>query len=44
VAELMRRVFAIDVLECPRCQAAMKILAQSDPPDTAILDQAEPQE
>ena len=33
-AELMRRVFAIDVLECPRCQRPMKILAQIHPPDT----------
>ena len=33
-AELMRRVFAIDVLQCPRCQAPMKILAQIHPPQT----------
>ena len=33
-AELMRRVFAIDVLECPRCQGPMKILAPIHPPDT----------
>jgi hypothetical protein len=33
-AELMRRVFAIDVLGCPRCQGPMKILAPIHPPDT----------
>lgn len=33
-AELMRRVIAIDVLECPRCQVAIKILVQIQPPDT----------
>jgi hypothetical protein len=33
-AELMRRVFAIDVLEWPRCQGPMKVLAQIHPPDT----------
>jgi hypothetical protein len=33
-AELMRRVFAFDVLECPRCQGPMKILAPIHPPDT----------
>lgn len=26
-AELMKRVFAIDVLECPDCQGKMKIIA-----------------
>jgi hypothetical protein len=26
-AELMRRVFAIDVLECPRCHGRMRVLA-----------------
>ena len=31
----MRRVFAVDVLECPRCQSRMRILAQIHPPDTA---------
>jgi hypothetical protein len=37
--ELMRRVFAIDVLECPRCGGAIKILAAIHPPETtaAIL-------
>jgi hypothetical protein len=37
--ELMRRVFAIEVLECPRCGGAMKILAAIHPPETtaAIL-------
>jgi hypothetical protein len=35
----MRRVFAIDVLECPRCGGAMKILAAIHPHETtaAIL-------
>lgn len=31
-AELMRRVFAIDVLECPRCGEPMRILAAIHPP------------
>src|SRR2546426_4919253 len=26
-AELMKRVWALDVLECPRCQGRMRILA-----------------
>lgn len=30
-AELMRRVFAVDVLECPRCDGAMRILAAIHP-------------
>ena len=30
----MRRVFEIDVLQCPRCQGPMKILAQIHPPQT----------
>jgi hypothetical protein len=34
-AELMRRVFAVDVLECPRCHGPMRILAALHPPDTA---------
>ena len=34
-AELMQRVFAVDVLECPRCQGPMRILAAIHPPDTA---------
>ena len=35
----MKRVFAIDVLECPRCRGRMRILAAIQPPDTtsAIL-------
>ena len=39
-AELMRRVFALDVLECPRCGGPMRILAEIHPPDAtrAILD------
>ena len=31
----MRRVFAVDVLERPRCHGPMKILAGIHPPDTA---------
>jgi hypothetical protein len=34
-ADLMRRVFAVDVLECPRCHGPMRILAAIHPPDTA---------
>jgi hypothetical protein len=34
-ADLMRRVFAIDVLECPRCGGSMRILAAIHPPETA---------
>jgi hypothetical protein len=36
----MRRVFAIDVLECPRCGAPMRILAAIHPPKAtrAILE------
>jgi hypothetical protein len=39
-AELMRRVFEIDVLECPQCGAALRILAAIHPPETttAILE------
>jgi hypothetical protein len=39
-AELMRRVFAVDVLECPLCSGAMRILAAIHPPDAtrAILE------
>jgi hypothetical protein len=39
-AELLRRVFAIDVLECPRCGGRMRLLAAIQPPDVtqAILD------
>ena len=35
----MRRVFAVDVLECPRCGGEMRILAAIHPPETtaAIL-------
>jgi hypothetical protein len=38
--ELMQRVFAVDVLRCPQCGAAMRIIAEIHPPDTtrAILD------
>jgi len=39
-ATLMRRVFATDVLECPKCGGKMKILATIHPPEatTAILE------
>jgi hypothetical protein len=39
-AKLMQRVFAIDVLECPRCRGKMKILATIHPPKAtaAILE------
>jgi len=39
-AELMRRVFEVDVLECPDCGGAMRILAAIHPPEAtrAILD------
>jgi hypothetical protein len=39
-AVLMRRVFAVDVLECPKCGGKMKILATIHPPEatTAILE------
>jgi len=33
-AELMRRVFAVDVLECWHCHGRMRILAAIHPPDT----------
>jgi len=38
-AELLRRVFAVDVLECPRCGGRMRLLAAIQPPDVtqAIL-------
>ena len=39
-AELMRRVFEVDVLECPECGGAMRILSAIHPPEAtrAILD------
>jgi hypothetical protein len=39
-ADLLRRVFAIDVLECPRCGARTRLLAAIHPPDatSAILE------
>ena len=39
-AELMKRVWALDVLECPRCQSRMRFLAAIHPPETTrkILD------
>lgn len=38
-AELMRRVFAIDVLECPKCQGRMRVLTAIHSPEAiqAIL-------
>jgi hypothetical protein len=33
-AELMKRVWALDVLECPRCQSRMRIVAAIQPPET----------
>jgi hypothetical protein len=32
-AELMKRVWALDVLECPRCLGRMRMLAAIHPPD-----------
>ena len=32
-AKLMRRVFAVDVLECPRCGGRMRLLAVTHPPE-----------
>ena len=39
-ADLLRRVFAIDILECPRCGSRTRILAAIHPPDStrAILE------
>ena len=39
-AELMRRVFAFDVLECDRCGGRMRIIAALHPPEAIrkILD------
>jgi hypothetical protein len=39
-ADLLRRVFAVDILECPRCGGRMRLLAAIQPPDVtqAILD------
>jgi len=39
-ADLLRRVFAIDILECPRCGSRTRILVAIHPPDTtrAILE------
>ncbi len=39
-AELMRRIFEVDVLECPECGSAMRILAAIHPPEAtrAILE------
>ena len=33
-AELMKRVYLVDVLECERCGGTMKILAAIYPPET----------
>jgi hypothetical protein len=35
-AKLMQRVFAVDVLECPRCGGKMKILATIHPPEATV--------
>ena len=32
-AELLRRVFAVDVLECPHCGGRMRLLAAIQPPE-----------
>jgi hypothetical protein len=32
-SEFLRRVFAIDVLECPRCRGRLRLLAAIHPPD-----------
>jgi len=39
-AELLHRVFALDVLECPNCSGRMRILAAINPPEAIrkILD------
>ena len=39
-AEMMKRVFQIEVLECPRCLGRMRIVAAIHPPDATrkILD------
>jgi hypothetical protein len=39
-AELMRRVFEVDVLECPACHGPMRVLAAIHPPEAtrAILE------
>ena len=34
--ELMRRVFRVDVLECPRCHSTTRILAAIHPPETTL--------
>jgi hypothetical protein len=34
-AELLKRVFAIDVLECPRCGGRTRVLSDSPPPNAA---------
>jgi hypothetical protein len=36
-SELLRRVFAVDVLECPRCGGRMRVLAAIHPPDATLL-------
>ena len=39
-SELLKRVFAVDILECPRCFGRMKIIAAIQAPEVArkILD------
>ena len=34
-AELMKRVFALDVLECPLCKGRMKVIAEITDPAVA---------
>jgi hypothetical protein len=34
-AELLKRVFAVDVLACPRCGARTRVLSVPPPPDSA---------
>jgi len=35
-AELLRRVFAVDVLECPRCGARMRFLSVIHSPEATL--------
>ena len=32
----MKRVFRVDVMECPRCRAPTRILAAIHPPETSV--------
>jgi len=42
-AELLRKVFAVDVLDCPRCHGRLELIAFISAPDVArrILDHLE---